>query len=169
MRHGGKTPANHACNSWQTVENDASIGMDCQPGIWSAIAKDCIAKDRRVGRYLVAEWNYEPLRKLSGFFRLRAELQNTRREAKYSAMVALNTSPGLSIGLLVKEDQAQRWFARIFVLFHFVHAFLDVRASDSALGTATQHSSISLQSMLVTVFVHSWNRSVAGGWLLADQ
>lgn len=50
----------------------------------------------------------------------------------------------ISIGLMVRDIRAQRWFARIFVLFHSVYAYLDVRASDSALGTALYQGSLSL-------------------------
>ncbi len=40
-----------------------------------------------------------------------------------------------SIGMLVRDENAQRWFARIYLLFHLNYAFLDIRASDNPLGT----------------------------------
>lgn len=45
----------------------------------------------------------------------------------------------LTVGLLASELRLQVGLSRVFVLFHAVYAFLDLRSSESPLGTALYH------------------------------
>lgn len=56
----------------------------------------------------------------------------------------------ISIGLLVRDALAQLWLPRIFVFFHSVYAYLDIRASDSALGTGLYQGPMSLVTPVIS-------------------
>lgn len=56
----------------------------------------------------------------------------------------------ISVGVLVRETAAQRWLPRIFVVFHLVYATLDIRASDSPLGTALYQGPASLVTPIIS-------------------
>ncbi len=56
----------------------------------------------------------------------------------------------ISLGILVREPSALRWLPRIFVCFHSVYAFLDIRASDSPLGTGLYQGSASLITPIIS-------------------
>ncbi len=49
----------------------------------------------------------------------------------------------ITLGALANERRLMRRLPRLFLLFHFVYAFLDVRASDNPLGTALYQGSAS--------------------------
>ncbi len=56
----------------------------------------------------------------------------------------------ISLGLLVFDARAQLWLPRIFVMFHFVYAYLDIRASDSSLGTGLYQGPASLVTPVIS-------------------
>ena len=50
----------------------------------------------------------------------------------------------LTLGTLANEQRLQKSLTCIFLMFHFVYAFLDVRSSDNPLGTALYEGNASL-------------------------
>lgn len=71
----------------------------------------------------------------------------------------------ISLGLLLKDPRAQLWFPRIFVLFHSVYAYLDIRASDSPFGTGLYQGPASLlipiiSCMMLAAMLHLAVRSL---------
>lgn len=56
----------------------------------------------------------------------------------------------VSIGQMVTGRRAQKWFPRIFVLFHATYAYLDIRASDSVLGTGLYQGPVSLVTPVIS-------------------
>ena len=50
----------------------------------------------------------------------------------------------LTLGMLANEQRLQKSLTCIFLMFHFVYAFLDVRSSDNPLGTALYEGNASL-------------------------
>lgn len=50
----------------------------------------------------------------------------------------------LILGFYATEPKLQRFLTYLFLAFHFVYAFLDVRASDNPLGTGLYQGSASL-------------------------
>lgn len=56
----------------------------------------------------------------------------------------------ICLGLLLQDPLAQLWFPRVFVLFHSTYAFLDIRASDSPLGTGLYQGPASLMTPIIS-------------------
>jgi hypothetical protein len=50
----------------------------------------------------------------------------------------------VALGVLAKDPKLQRYMTWLFLMFHSVYAFLDVRASDNPLGTALYQGNASL-------------------------
>ena len=55
----------------------------------------------------------------------------------------------IALGVTVRDAMAQRWLPRIFVLFHCVYTYLDIRASDSPLGTGLYQGAASLVTPVI--------------------
>ena len=72
----------------------------------------------------------------------------------------------IALGLTVRDVVAQLWLPRIFVLFHCVYAYLDIRASDSPLGTGLYQGTASLVTPVISctllmAMLHLVGRSLA--------
>jgi hypothetical protein len=70
----------------------------------------------------------------------------------YVHMLVIGLMIGV-VGLFAREARLQRWFARLMLVAHAYYLFLDVRTSDTALGTGLYQGPASIVPAVIVLCV----------------